>query len=89
MYYSGKALSKFATIVYTVNSIANSPNLAAQGLAQLKTAFALFATNQQQFPLLYDTDWSGIVSSATYTTGDTGADFGNSLYNDRKTLILL
>ena len=82
MYYSGKALSKFASIIYAVNSIANSPDLATQGLSQLKTAFALFTTNQQQFPLLYDTVWGGVVSSATYTTSDTGADFGNSLYND-------
>jgi endo-1,3(4)-beta-glucanase len=26
--------------------------------------------------------WGGVVSSATYATGDTGVDFGNTLYND-------
>ena len=26
--------------------------------------------------------WGGVVSSATYATGDPGADFGNSYYND-------
>ena len=26
--------------------------------------------------------WGGVVSSATYATGNTGADFGNTLYND-------
>lgn len=26
--------------------------------------------------------WGGIVSSATYETGDNGADFGNTFYND-------
>jgi endo-1,3(4)-beta-glucanase len=26
--------------------------------------------------------WGGVVSSATYVTGDNGVDFGNTLYND-------
>ncbi|KAL9121523.1 MAG: hypothetical protein Q9187_001919 [Circinaria calcarea] len=82
MYYSGKALSKFATIVYTLRDLANQPNLASQGLAQLKVAFARFATNQQIFPLVYDTAWKGVVSTASYANGDSGADFGNSFYND-------
>jgi endo-1,3(4)-beta-glucanase len=81
MYYSGKALSKFASIVYTLHDIANQTTLAAQGLAQLKVAYARFSTNQQIYPLVYDTAWKGVVSSATYTTGNTGEDFGNTLYN--------
>lgn len=84
MYYAGKALSKFATIVFAVNDIAQNPGLAQQGLAQLKAAFARFTTNQQMFPLVYDSVWGGIVSSASYhyKTGDAGADFGNTYYND-------
>ena len=82
MYYSGKALSKFATLIYTIRDIANQANVAAQGLAQLKTAFALFATNQQQFPLVYETAWKGLVSTASYVRNDPGVDFGNSYYND-------
>lgn len=82
MYYSGKALSKFATIVYTMNELSGQQGLAAAGLSNLKSAFATFANNQQRFPLVYDSDWKGIVSSATYITGDPGMDFGNSFYND-------
>ena len=82
MYYSGKALSKFAQIVYVMNDLAQQPGLAAAALAELKAAFAVFTNNQQQFPLVYDTDWKGVVSSASYITGDSGADFGNSFYND-------
>lgn len=82
MYFSGKALSKFASIVYTISDIANQPNLAKEGLAQLKTAYARFATNAQIYPLVYDTAWKGVVSSASYTLHDAGADFGNSYYND-------
>ena len=82
MYYSGKALSKFATIVYTINDLINQRDLASQGLTQLKTAFARFAMNQQIYPLVYDTAWGGVVSSASYVLNDSGADFGNSYYND-------
>ena len=82
MYYSGKGLSKFASIVWALHDVVGDTALAAQGLAQLQTAFALFATNQQQFPLVYDSVWGGAVSSATYLNNDTGADFGNTCYND-------
>ena len=78
MYYSGKALSKFASIIYVIHDIMGDKAMAAQGLAQLQTAFALFATNQQQFPLVYDSAWGGAVSEATYINNDTGADFGNT-----------
>ncbi|PWY82914.1 hypothetical protein BO70DRAFT_404481 [Aspergillus heteromorphus CBS 117.55] len=81
MYYSGKALSKFATIVYTVNKLGGNPSLSATALQDLKTAFARFIDNKQQFPLVYDNVWKGVVSSASYG-GDSGADFGNTYYND-------
>jgi endo-1,3(4)-beta-glucanase len=82
MYYSGKALSKFATLVYTVHTLANDPQSAASALDTLKTCFARFVNNQQQYPLVYDTSWKGVVSSASYITNDSGVDFGNSYYND-------
>jgi endo-1,3(4)-beta-glucanase len=82
MYFSGKALSKFAVLVYTVSVLARNPQLAASGLQQLKACFARFVNNQQKFPLLYDTVWKGAVSSASYVTNDPGVDFGNSYYND-------
>ena len=82
MYYSGKALSKFATLVWTVADLLNDPGLAAAGLANLKVAFANFVDQKQPYPLVYDTAWGGVVSSASYLTGDSGVDFGNSYYND-------
>ena len=82
MYYAGKALSKFATLVWAIQHIGGSADTARQGLERVKNSFALFTQNKQQFPLVYDTAWKGIVSSATYKSGDSGADFGNSLYND-------
>ncbi|GIJ84487.1 hypothetical protein Asppvi_003334 [Aspergillus pseudoviridinutans] len=82
MYFSGKALSKFATLVYTVDKLGGNSTLAAEGLARLKNSFARFIDNKQQFPLVYDNVWKGVVSSASYASGDVGADFGNTLYND-------
>ncbi|MCJ1312198.1 hypothetical protein MMC25_005872 [Agyrium rufum] len=83
MYYAGKALSKFATNAYTIKNLANSPDLAQSVLSELETAYALFVTNQQIYPLVYDSAWGGLVSSASYTLQDGGgADFGNTYYND-------
>lgn len=51
MYFSGKALAKFAMIVYTTSDLLNEPDLATQGLNELKGAFAVFATNQVRISL--------------------------------------
>ncbi|KAL6806564.1 glycoside hydrolase family 81 protein [Trichoderma sp. SZMC 28013] len=82
MYFSGKALAKFATILYVVKHMIGDKALAQTGLGQLKAAFATFAANEQKFPLVYESSWGGIVSSASYVTGNSGADFGNTYYND-------
>jgi endo-1,3(4)-beta-glucanase len=84
MYYSGKGLAKFAAILYTMNSIAGSRNLAAAGLIKLKDSLNVFINNTQPEPLVYDTVWKGVVSNATYQPPnyDPGLDFGNTLYND-------
>ncbi|KAI9368536.1 endo-1,3-beta-glucanase Engl1 [Aspergillus egyptiacus] len=81
MYFSGKAFSKFATIIWTLDQLAGDHATAAPALERLKQSFARFTQNRQQFPLVYDTVWKGVVSSASYG-GDVGADFGNTLYND-------
>lgn len=82
MYFSGKALAKFAGIVYTLHDLAGNRTLALTGLQRLQEAFAVFVNNRQQFPLLYDEAWGGIVSSGSYVTGNSGVDFGSSYYND-------
>ncbi|KAK8878996.1 glycosyl hydrolase family 81 [Apiospora arundinis] len=82
MYFGGKALAKFAHLCYAVHDLLHNQKLAQTGLANLKAAFSRFAENKQQFPLYYESAWGGIVSSATYLTGNSGADFGNTFYND-------
>ena len=81
MYYSGKALSKFATLVYAVNQLCNDAEIANEAFHKLKKAFARFVANKQQYPLAYDAVWKGVVSTAGYK-GDLNADFGNTAYND-------
>ncbi|KAK2599257.1 hypothetical protein N8I77_011027 [Diaporthe amygdali] len=82
MYYSGKALAKFAMILSVVYDLLGESALAAAGLEKLEAAMAVFAENRQIYPLVYETGWGGLVSSASYVTGDGGADFGNTFYND-------
>ncbi|KAI9676206.1 MAG: hypothetical protein M1829_003035 [Trizodia sp. TS-e1964] len=82
MYFSGKALAKFASIIYAVNDLGGDVALAQAGLAKLKTAFSVFTQNIQKYPLVYESAWGGIVSSGAYVTGDAGQDFGNTYYND-------
>ena len=82
LYYDGKALAKFAAMVYTLHDISGNPSLALTGLKALEQAFALHVNNQMQWPLVYESAWGGVVSSATYTNGDSGLDFGNTYYND-------
>lgn len=82
MYFSGKALNKFAGLVYTVHELAQDSGLAANALQSLKECFGKFVQNKQVIPLVYDTVWKGVVSTGTYETGDSGLDFGNTLYND-------
>lgn len=84
MYFSGKAFSKFATAIYATRDLAGNINLANSALTNLKAAFEKFATNKQTYPLIYDTKWGGVVSTAAFSTGDPGADFGNSYYNDHQ-----
>ncbi|GAM87948.1 hypothetical protein ANO11243_059760 [Dothideomycetidae sp. 11243] len=82
MYYSGKGLAKFAAICFAASSIGGNKTLAYTGLQKLEAAFSTFVNNTQIYPLVYESAWGGAVSTATYATGDSGADFGNTYYND-------
>ncbi|KAK5174070.1 endo-1,3-beta glucanase [Saxophila tyrrhenica] len=82
MYYDGKALAKFAAIVYVIHDMAHNVTLALTGLQELQNAFALHVDNMQKFPLVYDTAWGGATSISTYLSGNSGDDFGNTYYND-------
>jgi len=68
--------------VYTLSELLDEKALGQAGLKQLKAAFDRFVSNQQQNPLVYESAWGGVVSTAAYVTGDSLADFGNTYYND-------
>jgi Predicted glycosyl hydrolase len=77
MYGSGKILDKYAYIAYVCKFILKDDKLTAIILPKVKSAIEMFAKNEQKLPLVYDTTWKGLRSSA-----EPGADFGNSNYND-------
>lgn len=77
MYFSGKALAKYAWILYVCQYILKNSSLVSTILPKLKSALGRFISNTQTLPLRYDQTWYGIISS-----GDSSQDFGNSYYND-------
>lgn len=81
MYYAGKFLAKFATILWCIKDVLNNVALSNTGLDKLKAEFARYVENHQKYPLYYDDHWKGVISSARFT-GGPGADFGNTWYND-------
>ena len=81
-YYDGKALAKFAATCYTLHDIVGNDTLALSGLQPLKLAFANHINNRQTWPFVYDPSWGGVVSNASYVTGNPLEDFGNPYYND-------
>lgn len=77
MYTSGKILAKYALILYVCHFVLKDDDLSKDLLQKMKDAIGKFANNKQQFPLFYDTQFKGIVSSAK-----GGEDFGNGHFND-------
>ncbi|KAK6460301.1 hypothetical protein DFJ63DRAFT_323804 [Scheffersomyces coipomensis] len=77
MYTSGKILLKYALVVYTTHFIIQNSDLTNILLPKIKSAIEIFTNNTQIYPLFYDTNFKGIVSSATGS-----ADYGNGHYND-------
>lgn len=80
MYFSGKALDKFALILLVVKYIVKDDKFARQLLDKIKAAFGTFTSNSQQTPLAYDQLYRGLISQAGFS--DPGQDFGNTYYND-------
>lgn len=82
MYTSGKILDKGAFMLYVVGFVLKDEQLARKQLLKMKQAFSRFIQNKQQAPLVYNSTWKGIVSSAGLKDGNFYCDFGNCFYND-------
>jgi endo-1,3(4)-beta-glucanase len=82
MYFSGKAICKFAMVLYALHDLAGNPDptLYQQALDNLKVEFDRFVQNKQLASLTYDESWRGVITTGGYN--DPGADFGNTYYND-------
>ncbi|ORZ07014.1 endo-1,3(4)-beta-glucanase [Lobosporangium transversale] len=83
MYFSGKRLAKFALLSLVVIDVIGDRNgpLYEKCLWKLKRAFERFLDNKQQYRLVYDKTWRGLISIQGLEKGAL-ADFGNSWYND-------
>ncbi|KAG0341098.1 hypothetical protein BG000_010254 [Podila horticola] len=82
MYFAGKGLAKFALLcLVTKDVLQDTTGMYEKCLANLKNAFQRFMDNQQQYPLVYDMTWKGLISSQGLEKGAL-ADFGNTWYND-------
>ncbi|KAK9458827.1 endo-1,3(4)-beta-glucanase [Lipomyces oligophaga] len=82
MYFSGKALDKFAYIAYVAFEILKNQEMTRAALSKAANAFHTFVANRQQLPLVYDTTYKGLVSRGAFDNGNVLEDFGNSYYND-------
>jgi len=54
LYFSGKALDKYACLCWVIVEVLDERHLGFELLAKVKAAFARFAENRQIFPLMYD-----------------------------------
>ena len=52
-----QALTKFALITLTINDLLGDTALATTALNRLKVAFSEFASNKQQHPLAYESEF--------------------------------
>ena len=82
IYFAGKLIGKFANILVVANSVLKDQTLTNIGIGKLVKSMDILLGNERQFPLIYDTTYGGIISSAAHVTGDPMADFGSSYYND-------
>lgn len=80
-YFAGKQIDKLAILTFVAHFIARDPDSARQGLDKLGQWLDRFSDNRQPNPLVYDTSWKGLVSSAGLN-GNRESDFGNTFYND-------
>ncbi|CCG22703.1 Eng1 Endo-1,3-beta-glucanase [Candida orthopsilosis Co 90-125] len=80
-YFSGKVIDKYAQILLVVSEIIDDEAVTNATLSEMKDAFETFLNNQQYYPLMYDTKFGGVTSTAAQN-GDNGADFGSAFYND-------
>lgn len=76
MYFCGKALNKLAQMTLLASSLRST--VYETLLPALERSILYFVRNQQQFNLVYENTWGGIVSSQGFTDRGDRSDFGNT-----------
>ena len=75
MYFSGKALDKYACLCWVIVEVLDERHLGLDLLDKVKAAFARFAENRQIFPLVYDcTFFMPLLVIVLTTTKPSGED---------------
>lgn len=87
MYFSGKQLNKLAQLTALAKDI-GSP-LYDTLLPILDRNILFFVRNQQQYGLLYEKTWGGVVSVQGFTDRGNMSDFGNTWYAPSSFVCLL
>ncbi|KTW26479.1 hypothetical protein T552_02960 [Pneumocystis carinii B80] len=80
-YFSGKALSKFALLCYSIKTVLNNDTLFKECSKKLKDCLAPFVKNNYTYKLVYDQTWRGIVTERGFIK-EPFSDFGATFYND-------
>jgi endo-1,3(4)-beta-glucanase len=76
MYFSGKALDKYACLCWVIVEVLDERHLGLELLAKVKEAFARFAENRQIFPLVYDgTFFMPLLITVLTITKPSGEDW--------------
>lgn len=81
LYYMGKLVDKYAYILLVLSDIVKDDNLTNSLLSALKSFFSSLSLNNIEYPLMYDTTFGGVTTTAN-NNGDTIAEFGSGYYND-------
>lgn len=79
-YFRGKALDKYAQILYVLNDIVQDNTLTQQLLDVMQSTFDDLRDGKVKFPLNFDKTWGGVTSSSAH--GHLWDEFGSGLYND-------
>ena len=75
MYFSGKALDKYACLCWVIVEILDERHLGLELLAKVKAAFERFAENRQIYPLVYDgTSLMPLMTIILISTKSSGED---------------
>ncbi|KAE8911115.1 hypothetical protein PF007_g26601 [Phytophthora fragariae] len=84
-YYNGKYYQKYASLCLMAADstiVGADTTLLSYCLEKLEAMIEPVLNNTLSPPLMYDTLYSGLISSSIFMTGSIYTEFGNGMYND-------